>query len=419
MKSKNKYMNKKVYISRPFCFCNLRMIDSIRIENYFTLNGYKVTRSMEDADYHICFTCGVSKSLVEKHLKYFQEIKDSKSELIVMGCIPGTNPEELKTVFSGKTVVTNDISGIEKYFPEFRIKFLDVPDVHSYDFENIPMYINDTHKYSVFELLLKYGLTQTFFRKNNYKRQAKAFYKSNEGFNVLEPCTIRICWGCTNNCTYCNIRDAIGTIKSKSIESLCDEYSKFLEQGNRSFHFVAEDLCSYGHDIGSSLGDLIKALSEVDRNYSVKWTLFGVNPRWLVFNFNEFKHLFEYKIWEIITAIESGSDRVLGLMNRNYKISEVEKTLINLRRVNPGLSIKTLFIIGFPSETEDDFQLTISLVKKVKFDLAAFSYYSEFENRASARIFPKINASEISERIKRIHKIAKKLKIDILFDENT
>jgi len=412
-------MNKKVYISKPFCFCNLRMIDSVRIRNYFTLNNFKVVHKLEEADYHICFTCGVSKSILEKHINYFQEIKDSKSELIVMGCIPGTNPDELKAVFSGKTVVTNDISGIDKYFPEFRIKFLDVPEVYSYEVENIPMYINNTSKYSVFQLLSEFGLTQTLLRKIHYKRQANLFFKKNKGFNVLDPCFIRICWGCTNNCTYCNIRNAIGTIKSKSIESLCNEYSKLLEQGNRNFHFVAEDLCSYGQDIGSSLGDLMKALSVVDENYNVKWTLYGVNPRWLVLNYNEFMHLFKYKIWEIITAIESGSDRLLGLMNRNYKIIEVEKALLDLRKANKGLSIKTLFIVGFPSETEDDFQLTINLVKKVKFDLVAFSQYSELEKLASAGIFPKIDPAKILERIKRANKMAKKLKIEVLFDENT
>jgi tRNA A37 methylthiotransferase MiaB len=406
-------MNKKVHISTPFCHCSLRKLEAVKLRNYFKLNTYKITDTPQDADYHVCVTCAVTKANLDNHIEYFKEIKNSHGELIVMGCLPGTNPDELKTVFSGKNIVTKDIADIDKFFPEFRVKFDEVPEVYSYDIGAFHMFTDDTYKYSDFALLSKFGITKTLLRKIVRKRQTHAFNKSNEKFIASEPCFVKISSGCANNCTYCNIRDAIGKIKSKNIAEICDEYTNLLELGNRNFHFIAEDLCSYGLDIRSSLGELLNALSEVDKDYNVKWTLNGVNPRWLAQNYKDFEELFKSKIWEIMIAIESGSDRLIGLMNRKYKISEVETALINLRKINPGFRTNSLFILGFPTETEEDFQSTISLIKKVRFDSVTLTDYSEFENRASAKISPKVDSETVYKRRKRVEEVLKNLKIPL------
>ncbi|MDD4236091.1 MAG: radical SAM protein [Bacteroidales bacterium] len=406
-------MHKKVYISTPFCHCSLRKLEAEKLRNYFSINNYTLVDNIEDADFHICVTCAVTKANLNNHIEYFKTIANSSGELIVAGCLPGTNPKELKQVFSGKVIVTKDIADIDKFFPDFRIKFTEVPEVYFYDIGAFHMFTDDTVNQSYFNLLCKYGFSKTFFSKINRKRQANDFYRNNKNLNVSEPCFVKISSGCANNCTYCNIRDAIGKIKSKSIENLCVEYRSLIEEGNRNFHFIAEDLCSYGLDIKSSLGDLLTALSEVDYNYDVKWTLNGVNPNWLSHNYKEFASLFKSKIWEIMIAVESGSDRLIELMNRKYVISELEETLINLRKINPGFRINSLFILGFPSETEEDFQSTINLIKNVKFDSVTLTNYSEFENRASAKIFPKVDAETIYERRKRAEDVLKKLKIPL------
>ncbi|HXK81749.1 MAG TPA: radical SAM protein [Bacteroidales bacterium] len=406
-------MHKKVYISTPFCHCSLRKLEAEKLRNYFSINNYTLVDNIEDADFHICVTCAVTKANLNNHIEYFKTIANSSGELIVAGCLPGTNPKELKQVFSGKVIVTKDIADIDKFFPDFRIKFTEVPEVYFYDIGAFHMFTDDTVNQTYFNLLCKYGFSKTFFSKINRKRQANDFYRNNKNLNVSEPCFVKISSGCANNCTYCNIRDAIGKIKSKSIENLCVEYRSLLEEGNRNFHFIAEDLCSYGLDIKSSLGDLLTALSEVDYNYDVKWTLNGVNPNWLSHNYKEFASLFKSKIWEIMIAVESGSDRLIELMNRKYVISELEETLINLRKINPGFRINSLFILGFPSETDEDFQSTINLIKNVKFDSVTLTNYSEFENRASAKIFPKVDAETIYERRKRAEDVLKKLKIPL------
>lgn len=401
---------KSVFISTPFCECSLRKLEAIKLKNYFSLNNFELATSYADADYHLCISCSVTKINVNYHLDYFKEVQKAPGELIVMGCLPGTNQEDLETVFTGKKIVTKNINEIDRYFPDFRIKFHQVPDVYFYDIGAFHMFTELNLNKSAWGLLLKYGLSKTFFRQYNRQHQIHEFLKANQKYNTTDPCFFKISSGCANNCAYCNIREAIGKIKSKSIDNLVEEYSGLLKQGYRNFHIVAEDICSYGLDIKSSLSELLKALSDTDKGYTVKWALNGVNPNWLVKNYKELSPLFNSKIWEIMIAVESGSDRIIELMNRHYKIKEVENALVALRKINTGLRINGLFIIGFPSETEEDFGATLSFLQKVNFDDVIFSDYSEFENRASAKIFPKVSEEIILERKSRAKKILQSLK---------
>ncbi|MDA3820268.1 MAG: radical SAM protein [Candidatus Delongbacteria bacterium] len=400
---------KSVYISTPFCHCALRKIEATKLKNYFTVNNYEVVNTLEEADYHICITCAVTKVNVNNYLDFIKDAQKSPAELIVMGCLPGTNPNDLDTVFKGKKVITKNINEIDNYFPGFTIKFHQVPEVYTYDTEAFHMFTNEIQNQTNLSLFLKYGFSKAYHRYQVRKRQFDAFTEANKK-NTTTPGFLQISSGCANNCTYCNIREAIGKIKSKPIDSLTEEYRSLLQQGYRNFHFVTEDLCSYGLDINSSLGDLLNALSEVDKSYHVKWTLNGVNPSWIVQNHNTFESLFKSKIWEIMIAIESGSDRLIKLMNRHYKIHNVEKALISLRKINPGLKINALFIVGFPSETDADFEGTLHLFKSIGFDSVTLTDYSEFQNLASANVYPKVSKDTMRKRRQQAKKTLNRLK---------
>ncbi len=400
---------KSVYISTPFCHCALRKIEATRLKNYFTLNNYRIVKTPDEADFHICMTCAVTKVNVDNYLEFIKNAQNSHGELIVMGCLPGTNPNDLKTVFDGKKVVTKNIHDIDNHFPDFNVKFHQVPEVYNYDTESFHMFTDDIQNQTKLRLLLKYGLSKTYYRYRLRKQQYLEFTEANK-IHLTTPCFLQISSGCANNCTYCNIREAIGKIKSKPIDSLTEEYKSLLQEGYRNFHFVAEDLCSYGLDINSSLGYLLNALSEVDKSYHVKWSLDGVNPNWIVQNHKAFESLFESKIWEIMIAIESGSDRLIKLMNRHYSIREVEKALISLRQINPALKINALFIVGFPSETDKDFEGTLNLFKSIRFDSVTLTDYSDFENRASSQISPKVSKDTMRKRRQQAKRTLKKLK---------
>lgn len=297
--------HKSVFVINPPSQCPLRSIDAIKIKNYFLLNNFILKDNIEESDYIVYVTCSVSPIDVENTLKTIEELKKYKAELIIMGCLPGANLSELRTSYDGVAIATKNINDIDNYFPYFRIKFNQIPEVNTFNFDDLPKTIfYGKHDYSSFhKLLLKYGLSGTFFRKYSRLKDFKKFSEANKGANVSDSSFIIVSNGCANNCSYCNIRNAVGKIKSKSLESLTKEYSELIKKGYRIFHFLADDISSYGLDLKSSLIELLNQFSEIDKNYHVKWSLHGINPAWLVENELTLTLYFETKkIWDITIA---------------------------------------------------------------------------------------------------------------------
>ncbi|MDD2637077.1 MAG: radical SAM protein [Bacteroidales bacterium] len=407
---------KKIFISAEIA-CPFRTLDAAKLKHYFTLNNYEIIDSYKKANYYIYITCSATNPIVQTELKTIQEFNEPSCELIVLGCLPGANQEELKNIFSGKAIATNNIQDIDTFFPDFKIKFEEVPEANQFDSGNY-VFLDTNPNASFFKLLLKYGMSATLTRKLHRHHDYKNFESANEEENINETRFLKICSGCTNNCSYCNIREAIGKIKSRSIASIKSDYSKLLIQGNRLFHFVAEDICSYGYDINSSLTELLNTLSDFDKKFEVKWSLEGLHPTWLVKNQKDlFPFIKSKKIWEITTSVEHGSDRILSLMNRHYKINDVKKVLNYLRTLNPGIKLNCMLILGFPSETEEDFEEVLELLKSIRFDDVLVTEYSEFSKRASSKIFPKVPKEVVQERLSRTNQILQKLKTPLIIGD--
>jgi tRNA A37 methylthiotransferase MiaB len=404
---------KKIFITTEIS-CPFRVLDAVKLKHYFTLNNFEIIESYEKANYYIYITCSATNPIVQKELKTIKEFKEPSCELIVLGCLPGANQKELNNIFSGKTIATKNIKDIDLFFPHFNIKFDEVSESTHFDSGSY-VFLDINPNASFFLLLLKYGLSATLKRKVHRHRDYKIFKSLNKGKNINETRFLKICTGCTNNCTYCNIREAIGKIKSRSITSIKSDYTHLLLQGNRLFHFVAEDICSYGYDINSSLTKILNTLSSVDKQYNVKWSLEGLHPAWLVKNQkNIFPFIKSKKIWEITISVEHGSDRILSLMNRHYKINDVKKVLNYLRTINPGIKLNCMLILGFPSETEEDFKEVLNLLKSIRFDSVLVTEYSEFSKRASSKIFPKVPKKIVHERLNKANQVLKELKTPLI-----
>jgi len=404
--------SKKTYIHLipPRSGCPMRTLETSKLGSYFELNNCNITDNPENADYILFVTCAVTKNSIEDALNVIKHLQSFKGELIVMGCLPGTNKKELNSVFAGRTVVTKNITDIDTIFTDFRIRFEEVPEAFLYDFGSENTFAFQKKHHNFFSLIKKYGLSNAFKREWIRNKDLAIFYKLNKKYKT-DKCFIILCSGCVNNCSYCNIKKAIGKIKSKSIEKLKNEYFELITQGYRLFHFIAEDLCSYGFDINSSLKELLSALSEVDKDYNVKWSLHGINPEWLINNANNVKgYIRTKKIWEMTVAVESASEKVVELMNRKYEPEKLVDAFKMMRKENIGLRLNALFIVGFPTETDEDFDKSLKMMREVKFDDVTLIAYSEADSIASSKIFPKVDEKSISKRIERGKSLLKKLK---------
>lgn len=389
--------------------CPMRSLEATRIKNYIKKNGYEISYTPETADYIIIVTCVVIKNLEEQSWQLINQYTSFNGKLIVLGCLPETIPN-FESKFKGIFIGLENLNKLDSVFPDFKIKFDEIPLAYNFDESVCNRRYEEKQDNLLQKFFMKSKIFESFIKVSGFEKEKKIFIQNLKPGENSNHCFLVIASGCNNNCSYCNIRDAIGNLKSKDQTDLVTEYKLLLESGHRIITIIAEDLGSYGLDNNSNLPELFNIFAEADKSYNVRWVIDGINPKWAIKYQNELIPLIQNKkIWEFTIPVESGSDRILSLMNRHYCIIDLKKVIHAFRYANNAIKLNAIFIIGFPSETEDDFKKTLDLLNEIKFDDVTLIGYSEFENRASAKIQPKVSKEKIEERIREAHKVLKKI----------
>ncbi len=207
--------------------------------------------------------------------------------------------------------------------------------------------------------------------------------------------------GCLGNCSYCAIKYSMGNVKSISENIILEEFKKGLSLGYKKFVLIGEDIGCYGIDIGTSIVSLLEKIFSVDGNY--KLILNDFNPQWVIKYSKSLIPLLKKnkkRIIDIRMPIQSGSDKILQKMRRPYKISEVEDVLEQLK----GIKVHTHIMVGFPGESEEDFQETVEFVKKWKFgNIGVYAYQDRFITD-SFKFDGKISEEEKEKRVRKIRR---------------
>ena len=344
--------------------CTENKLDSAYYKRFFEKNGWLISEDYSTADIILLNTCVFKKSAVDSSLEIIKKLKAEKkpnAELIVCGCLPNINPEKLKTVFEGPT-----FSPITAYKLEQIVKakgpLSDMNDPNE-------IYENTINQNQVKNLKTKI--------MNSLKRiYSPAFqaYDSN-------LCYITVATGCLGNCSYCGIKKARGRLKSRPPKNIFAEFNNNLKEGNKTFVLCGTDVGAYGKDIGISVITLLQELFKTQGDY--KLVLRNFEPRWLPDILQDFIPILKSnKIISITIPFQSGSNRILRLMNRSYEIEELKSALKKIRRANPLMLMLTHVLVGFPGETKEDFELTMEFLDKVDFDHVQINIY---ENHPSTK----------------------------------
>lgn len=210
---------------------------------------------------------------------------------------------------------------------------------------------------------------------------------------------IRISWGCNCSCAYCGIRNAIGKHISKPIDQCLRKFKKGLAKGEKHFMLNRDDIGSYGVDIKFSFSDLMDKMTSVPGDYKISIT--NLNPQWIVKNIDKLEDIFKRgKIVRIGAPMHSSSSRILKLMNRFHNVEKITNALLRLKKSYPKLSIHTHIMLGFPTETEEDFQKTLSFIKNSNISAGQFFPFSLKSDTEAENIGPKIPDEEVDKRLK-------------------
>jgi ribosomal protein S12 methylthiotransferase len=341
--------------------CSKNLVDSELILGSLKNAGYEIS-SQKDADVIIVNTCGFIGDAKRESVNTIIELSEYKrhgscKELIVTGCLVERYADQLKRELpevdafwgTGNLLRIGEILGREK------IKKID---------KSVPgtLYDPDTPR-----VLMTPSHT--------------AYVKVSEG--------------CSRICSFCIIPKMRGLMKSRPVESIAGEAKNLANSGVQEINLIAQDMTSYGRDIETNLETLLRELVEVE---GIKWIRLLYCYPWgfkdsLVRLIAEKEKIVKY----IDMPLQHINDRILKLMDRGTTSARIRNTIDKLRKEIPNLVLRTTFIAGFPSETEDEFNDLLGFVEEAKFDRAGAFKYSQEEGTKAGEM-----SNQISDDVKEV-----------------
>jgi tRNA-2-methylthio-N6-dimethylallyladenosine synthase len=353
--------------------CQLNEADSEKIEG--SLHSIGLSQSTnENPDILILNTCAIRENAEDRlfgNLGHWKTVKDANPKMIIVIC--------------GCMMKQDDnVSKIKKSYP-----FVDIV-LGPQDIHRLPEYIH----------------FRIFGKKKKYEVSSEDFILDDFGVPVLRKRKFRalvpIMYGCNNFCTYCVVPYTRGRERSRSFESIMTELSDLGALGYKEILFLGQNVNSYGNDLTGS-PDFSELLKE-----TANMKLF---PR-IRFMTSHPKDLSD-KVIDVISSypsierhlhlpVQSGSNQILERMNRKYTRESFINTAMQYRRKMPEATISTDIIVGFPGETEADFEDTLDLMRTVRFDSAFTFQFSPRPGTEASQYPGQVDADTVTERFSRL-----------------
>lgn len=398
---------KKVYIYMTAGACPRRRVETSNFTRIFQENGYALTDSLKDADLVLVNTCSYNKIRDAVSLRIIKEFKKYNKKLIVSGCLPAINHSGLKDLFDGPSFSVKENEKLRSILEE---------DSGSKNYKEAPVVSYEyTNPKLPFSLLFQLAFSADFIKEwilmveQVFLRLLPKYSFSN---NIV---TLVPCEGCMGNCSFCAIKGAIGKIKSRSKESIVSDIRQFVKNNVRDIRIMAADLGGYGIDINSSLIELLDDIVRIDGDF--KLSLGEMNPNWIIRNENELYRLLDYnRISRLTIPVQSGSEKVLRMMNRPIDLNRLSDILLNIKKRYPTMRMTSHMIVGFPGEGEDDLDKSIAFFNKIGFYETWIMNYIEKDTAESSRFPEKVSHSDIKKRARKAYaSLSRNKEIRILY----
>lgn len=369
-------LGKKYHIITYGCQGNVR--DSETISAILEDMSFTSTDIMEDADLILLNTCAIRENAHNKvfgMLGRIKHLKETKPEIITVLC--GCMAQEESVV-----------EKIEKNY-----KWMDVV-FGTHNIQNLPKLLSEAmdNNELIIEVFSKEGdIVENLPVKRDNKY--KAF--------------VNIMYGCDKFCTYCIVPFTRGKQRSRTKEDILKEVNDLIEKGYKEVTLLGQNVNAYGKDLYEDY-TMSNLLEEVAKT-NIQRVRFVTSHPWdftdeMIDIIAKYDNIMPY----IHLPLQSGSDKILKLMGRRYT-KESYLTLANkIREKVPDVSITTDIIVGFPNETVEDFNETLEVVNKVKYDGAFTFIYSPRENTPAAKMKDSISLEEKQQRLYKLNELVNK-----------
>ncbi len=347
--------------------CKVNIYESELVTNILKNNNYTVVDFEDKADIYIINTCSVTNESDKKSRKMINRAKKNNPAaiIIVMGCYSQVNAEDIDVdIVLGNKDKSKIVEIIEEYIKTKQKKKI-IYDLTKVEFEKMEI--------------------------TNFDSHTRAFVKIQDGCNAF--------------CSYCIIPYVRGRVRSKDPEDVIKEVTTLVEKGYKEIVLTGIHTGRYGTDINTNLEELLNKLVNIPNIYRIRLSSIEINE--ITPGIKELLKENKVMAKHLHIPLQSGSNKILKLMNRRYNKEEFLSMVDNLRDI-PDISLTTDLIVGFPNEGEEEFNETIDTLKKIGFTKIHTFPYSKRKGTPAAIMDNQVSPEEKKKRVHRILDLSNK-----------
>ncbi|MEA2055960.1 MAG: tRNA (N(6)-L-threonylcarbamoyladenosine(37)-C(2))-methylthiotransferase [Candidatus Thermoplasmatota archaeon] len=342
--------------------CTANKADASLILGILKGENYKIVEKIEDADVLIILTCTVIGTTEQRMLSRIRKLKKTGKKIIVAGCMASVQQELIKSI---------------------------VPNAALLPPQNVHQIVDILEQEKV-----------EFYQE--YKTRFLKYYE-----NVVAP--IAISEGCCFACSYCITSIARGKLRSFPIDEIKDDLKSALDQGCKEIQLTSQDTGSFGLDTGHNLGELLSKVCKIEKEFKIRVGM--MNPYTAKMNLDmvidAYKNNHIYKFLHL--PVQSGDNTILGKMNRKYVVDDFLQIVKKFRRVFPYMTLSTDAIVGFPAETNEQFQHTADILEQVKPDITNITRFSARPYTKAKSMVGRLKTEIAKERSRKLTEICSKI----------
>ena len=356
--------------------CKVNLYESEYITDQFQKAGYEIVPFQEIADVYIINTCSVTNTSDVKSRKVIHQAirRNPDACIVAIGCFIEAN--------------------------------------HDYHEDGVDILLGNANKSKVLEYVERYWQTK---QKANYfvaPIPEKFDDMTMSTFLGRTRAFIKIQDGCENFCSYCIIPYVRGKCRSKNFQTVLEEIQNYVQHGYKEVVLTGIHTGNYGVDLGTDFAALLREIVKI--NGLVRLRISSIEITELTDEVLQIIRDNDVIVDHLHIPLQAGSDKILRLMNRKYDLAYFKQKMEQIREIRPDISLTTDIIVGFPSETEEDFQDTLSFVREVQFSKVHVFPYSRRSGTVAADMAEQVPGDVKKDRVRRLLALSKELETEYM-----
>ena len=352
--------------------CKVNIYESEYIISLLKKNNYEIVDFDTKADIYIINTCSVTNESDRKDRKIINEAKKKNSDaiIVVMGCYSQVNPDLIDAdIIIGNKDKSKIIDLIEDYIKEKK-QIKKIYDLKNVSFEDMTI--------------------------DGFENHTRAFVKIQEGCNAF--------------CSYCIIPYTRGRLRSKGIDETISEISNLVNNGYKEIVLTGIHTGRYGIENNTSLEELLLKLVEIPNIFRIRLSSIEINE--ITDGIIDLIKNNKIMAKHLHIPLQSGSNKILKLMNRKYDVEYFINKVNKIRTEIPDISITTDLIVGFPNENEEDFNDTLKVLEEIKFTKIHTFPYSKRKGTPAASMTNQVDGNIKKERVHKVLELSDKYELE-------